>query len=68
MLGNVSPISVSVAVVSDTGVVEALILVASHKVVEPSPVGMPVGLHMVPGIICGALGIVLGTSGIPLAR
>ena len=60
--------SVSVAVVSDTRVVEALILVASDNVVEPSPVGRPVGLHMVPGITCGALGIGLGTSGTPLAR
>ena len=68
MLGNVSPVSVSVVIVSDTRVVEALILVASDKVVEPSPVGRDVGLHMVPGIIYGALGMGLGISGIPLAR
>ena len=68
VLGNVSPISVSVAVVSDTGVVEALVLVASDSVEELSPVVRPVGLHMVPGIICGALGTGLGTNQTPPAR
>ena len=67
-LGNVSPVSVSVAVVSDTGVIEALVLVASDNDEEPSSVVRPVVLHMDLGIICGALGTGLGTNGTPAAR
>ena len=60
LFDSMSPVSVSVAVVSDTGVVEALLLVASDNNEEHSSL---VVLQIDPGIILGALDTGFGIRG-----